>query len=131
MEPKTSDIRAELEARIKEAQDQLSVLKEERDKIDEKLRAIESEHNALLIVYHIEAKRLGKPTVPPFIRERIGRRFAGMKLTEALATLRKEQPQITKEQAHKILVKEGFDFRSDRTRSAVHFAWVALGRRKK
>ena len=131
MESKTGDIRSELEARIKEAQNQLSILKEERGKIDEKLRTTESEHNALLTVYHIEAKRLGKPTVPPFIRDRIGSRFAGMKLTEALVILKKEDPEITKKKAVHVLQQEGFDFRDKRPLSAVHFAMVALSRRKK
>jgi hypothetical protein len=87
--------------------------------------------SALRVVYGIEAERLGETRVPFWGREGAPSRFTGMKLTEALALLQKERPGINKKQAHRILVDEGFNFKSKRTLNAVHFAWITLDRREK
>ena len=127
----TGDIRRELEARITAIQKEIGSLHLEKAEIDAKLKYAEEKLSALRTVYGIEAERLGEIKVPLFAGKGTSYRFAGIKLTKALAILRQEQPKITKEQAHDILVKEGFNFRTNRTRSAVHFAWIALDRRGK
>ena len=126
----TGDIRKELQARIAEVQKEIGNLQEERGKLEEKLRDAERKLNALRDVYGIEAERFGEQKLPLFIGRGVSYRFAGMKLTEALQIVRTEQPKVNKEQARKILEKEGFDFRGKRPGSAVHFAWVCLDRRK-
>jgi len=131
MESKTGDIRAELEAMIMEIQNKIVSMKEARSKIDEDLKDADSALAALRTVYEIEARRFGETRVPFWGREGTPSRFAGMKLTDALAVIRKEKPEINKQQALKILKGEGFDFRGKRPLPAVHFAWVALSRRKK
>jgi hypothetical protein len=131
MKAKANDIRNELRARIAEAQKEIGVLQIDRTKIDEKLKDAEKRLNALRVVYAIEAERLGEVKTPLFTEKGAPSRFTGMKLIDALAILKKEQPNITKKQAHDILVKEGFAFRSDRTLNAVHFAWIGLERSEK
>lgn len=131
MVPNKGDIREELEARMTEVQKEIGALQQERDKIEEKLQDAEVKLGALRRVYEIEAERLGEPRIPLFARKGAINRFAGMKLIDAIALLRKENPRIDKYAAHKQLVKEGFDFRGKRSLPAVHFAWVALDRRGK
>jgi chromosome segregation ATPase len=126
-----SDIRQGLEERIKEALDEINKLLVEKDDTQAKLREAESRLNALRAVYDTESRRFGeyKPELMP--KEKTSRRFAGMKLIEALDLLRKEQPVISKRQALQILESEGFDFRGKRPLTAIHFCWMALDRRKK
>lgn len=131
MEPKKSDIRAELESMMVEIQQKIAAMKVQRDKIDENLKDADSALASLRTVYEIESKRLGEYKVTIFPRKGLSNRFAGMKLTEALTVIRKEQPTIDKRGVLKILKKESFDFRGKRPLPAVHFAWVALDRRKK
>lgn len=131
MESKTSDIREELQRRMSEVQEQLDKLLSKRDMIDEMLQSTQARLRALRVVYENEVERLGEYKAPLFVGKGAPSRFAGMKLTNALALLRKEKPGISKREACKILEKEEFNFRTNRHLSAVHFAWVALGRRKK
>lgn len=125
------DIRVELEARMAKIQKEIGALQAERAKIDEKLKGTEDMLNALRTVYGMEAERLGEKGVPLFPQGGISYRFAGMRLVDALAVIQQENPTIDKRQALKILEGEGFDFRGKRPLPAVHFAWVALSRRKK
>jgi hypothetical protein len=125
------DIRNELEARIHEVQNEIGSLQADKAKIDEKLQNAEKKLGALREVYRIEAERHGDTKVPLFRREGISYRFAGMRLVDALDIIQQENPKIDKRQALKILEREGFDFRGKRPLPAVHFAWVALGQRKK
>lgn len=126
-----TDMRRELEARMTEIQEGIGTLQEERHKIDKKLQYAESALTALRQVYEIEARRFGETRVTFWGKEGAPSRFTGMKLTEALTIIRKEKPRIDKRQARRILEQEGFDFRGKRPLSAVHFAWIALDRRKK
>jgi septal ring factor EnvC (AmiA/AmiB activator) len=131
MHSETGDIRKELENRITAIQNEIGKFQEERGKIDKKLQDAESKLNALRVVYQIEAERWGERKAP--LMPSVGKsyRFAGMRLIDALALIRKEEPRSDKRQALAILQKEGFDFRGKRPLPAVHFAWVALDRRKK
>jgi hypothetical protein len=131
METKTDDIRVELEAMMAEIQHKIVSLKEEEDKIGEQLKDAESALAALRTVYEIQSRRLGEYKAHLFPRKGAPSRFAGMRLVDALLIIRQENPRIDKRQALKILEKEGFDFRGKRPLPAVHFAWVALERRKK
>ena len=131
MESKMGDMREELQKRISEVQKRLDKLLAERDMIDELLQATQVRLRALRVVYENEAERLGVQKAPLFVGKDAPSRFTGMKLINALALLRKEKPGITKRAACKILEKEGFNFRTNRHLSAVHFAWINLDRRKK
>ena len=131
MVPNKGDIREELEARMAEIQKEIGALLEKKSNLDDKLRDAEAKLFALRRVYEIEAERLGEPKVPLFARKGAINRFAGMKLIEALAIIRRENPSIDKRQALKILGKEGYDFRGKRPLPAVHFTWIALDRREK
>ncbi len=131
MQSNTTDIRKELETLIAEAQNQIGALQEKKSEIEKDLQDAESALSALRQVYEIQARHFGETRVRFWGREGTSYRFASMKLTEALAIIRKEQPRIDKKQALKILQKEGFDFRGKRPLPAVHFAWVALDRRGK
>lgn len=131
MQWNTTDIRGELEKMIAQVQSEIGSMQEERSKIDKKLQEAESALGALRHVYELQAKRFGETKVPLFAGTGVSYRFAGMKLTEALTLIRKEQPRVNKKQACEILKKEGFDFRGKRPLPAVHFAWVAIERRKK
>ena len=128
---KDTDIRNELGARITEIQKEIGALQEEKAKIDDKLKDAEKRLSALRVVYGIEAERLGEPTVPLFVGKGAPSRFTGMRLIDALALLKKEHPRITKRQARDRLVKEGFAFRTGRSLSAVHFAWITLEKKEK
>jgi len=131
MQSNKGDIRSELENRITTIQKKIGRLQEERSSIDKKLQDAESKLSALRVVYQIEAERFGE-TKPPLIPS-AGKsyRFAGMRLIDAIALIRKEKPRIDKRGALEILQKEGFDFRGKRPLPAVHFAWVALDRKGK
>ena len=129
MQSKNSDIRRELESRIAEVQGEIGSLQESRGKIEKKLQEAEAKLSALRTVYQIEAERLGEPRVPLFAKEGVPYRFSGLKLTEALAIIRRERPEINKKEVLNVLEKEGFDFRGRRPLTAVHFAWIALDRR--
>ena len=131
METKIGDIRKDLESMMAEIQEKIAFMRKERDGIDEQLRDADSALASLRTVYEIQAKRLGEHKAPLFVGKGAPSRFAGMKLTNALALLRKEKPGISKREACKILEKEKFNFRTNRHLSAVHFAWVALDKRKK
>lgn len=133
-----SDLRRELETRIHEIQSEIAFLQADRAKIDEKLKAMEEKVAALRTVYGMEAERLGEPKAPLFPEKGKPYRFAGMRLIDALAVIRDENPRILKmpfgkpkREALKILQQEGFDFKGKRPLPAVHFAWIALDRRKK
>ena len=125
------DIREELEAMMTEIQKEIGALLEEKSKLDDKLQDADAKLFALRRVYEIEAERLGEPKIPLFGRKGAAHRFAGMKLIDAIAIIRRETPGIDKRQALKTLEKEGYDFRGKRPLPAVHFAWIALERRKK
>ena len=138
MVPNKGDIREELETMMTEVQKGIGALQQERDKIDEKLQDAEVKLGALRRVYEIEAERLGEPRIPLFARKGAANRFAGMRLIDALVVIRDENPRILKmpggkpkREALKMLHKEGFDFKGKRPLPAVHFAWIALDRRKK
>lgn len=130
METKKDDFRAELESIIDEIQRQIVSMRQERERIDEKLRDADSALASLRSVYDIQSRRLGETRARFWGREGAPSRFTGMRLIDALALVRKEQPRISKREACKILEKEGFTFRTNRHLSAVHFAWIALDRRK-
>jgi len=126
-----ADIREELKNRIAAAQKEIHNLEVEKDKINKELRVKLMSLSALQVVYENESKRFGEHRLPLFTGKGKSYRFAGMRLVDALAIIRQEHPEIDKRQALKILEKEGFDFKGKRHLSAVHFAWVALNRRKK
>ena len=126
METRSGDIRKELQSRISEIQKKMGELQTERANIDEKLKSYEEKITALRTVYSIEAEKYGEPKVPLFVGEGVSYRFAGMRLIDALRLIKKEKPKIDKHDAHKLLLKEGFDFKGKRSLSAVHFAWIAL-----
>lgn len=125
------DLREELKSRIVRVQQEVEDLKAEKDKIDKKLQDADAKLNTWRRAYEIEAERVGETGLPLFVKSGKSYRFAGMRLIDALAMLRKEQPAINKEQAREILETGGFDFRGKRPLPAVHFAWVALNRKKK
>lgn len=131
MESQTSDIRKELEGRMAEIQNEIGNLREERETISKKLLAAEAKLIALRTVYGMEAERLGESKAPLFVGKGAPSRFTGMKLIEALALVRKGNPKISKREACKILEREGFNFRTNRHLSAVHFAWIALEQKEK
>jgi hypothetical protein len=128
MESKANDIRKELENRMAEIQKEIGSLREKRDELDRKVQDAESKLSALRVVYGIEAERLGEPRVPLFAGKGAPSRFTGMRLIDALRTLRQAQPKITKQQARKILEAENFSFRTKRVGSAIHFAWINIDR---
>lgn len=135
---KSVDLRGELKKRITKAQQDIDKLKEKRDEMEDQIDEAEERLITWREAYEMESKRLGKPVLPFSTKTGKSYRFAGMKLTKALAIVQKEHPEISKEQpkigkraALKVLQDEGFDFRGKRPLPAVHFAWVALGRRKK
>lgn len=129
--PNTTDIRVALEARIAETQKEIGDLQAKRAKIDEELKGVEDRLSALRTVYAMEAERLGVSKVPLFVEKGKPYRFAGIRLIDALAIIRQEHPTINKREALTILKREGYDFRGKRPLPAVHFAWVAINRRKK
>lgn len=131
MESDMGDIRKELENRVTTTQKEIGALVEQREEIDRKLRKVDSELSALRAVYEAEARRFGERKPALFARKGVSYRFAGMRLIDALVAIRKEHPQIDKRGALEILQDDGFDFRGKRPLPAVHFAWVALERRKK
>ncbi len=126
-----SDYRNQLEEMMAEIQKKSASLRAEKDKIDEQLRDADSALAALRTVYEFESKRLGENKVPLFIGKDATSRFAGMRLINALAIIRRENPGISKREACRILEKEGFNFRTNRHLSAVHFAWIALEKKEK
>lgn len=130
MQPNRGDIREELVDRMAAVLGNIDHLKEQRAKIDKQLQEESERLSALRIVYDAEAKRFGEPSGPLFPKRGGPSRFAGMKVGQALKIIRQENPKITKEQAHKLLVKEGFDFGTKRSKSSVHFAWIGLERAK-
>jgi hypothetical protein len=128
---KSANLARQLQHRMDKIQKEIDKLKGGREKIDRKLKEAQSRMNIWRQAYEMEVGRTGKPRLPISTKEDKTYRFAGMRLVDALALVRQEQAGITKEQAHKILVEEGFNFRTGRSRNAVHFAWVALDNRKK
>lgn len=130
MQASTTDIRKELENMIAQVQNEIGSMQEEKSKIEKKLQEAESALSSLRQVYEFQAKRFGETRARFWGKEGKPYRFAGMRLVDALAAIRQENRQIDKRQALKILQKEGFDFRGKRPLPAVHFAWVALDRRK-
>lgn len=131
MESKMGDIRQELQNWITTVQGEIGKLQAERGKIEEKLQEAEAALSSLRQVYELQAKRFGETTAPLFAKKGTSYRFAGMRLVDAIAVIRRENPGIDKRQTLKMLEKEGYDFRGKRPLPAVHFAWVALDRRKK
>jgi len=131
MQSNRGDIRKELEDRIATIQKKIGKLQEERSSIDKKLQDAESKLNALRVVYQIEAERFGEYKAPLIPSAGKSYRFAGMRLIDSIALIRKERPGIDKKGVLAILEREGFDFRGKRPLPAVHFAWVALERKKK
>jgi len=126
MESNKGDIREELQRRMGEEQERFDKLFAEKDLIEEELAAINSRLGALRIVYENEVRRLGA-----LARGDRVSRFAGMRVIEALRIIKAEQPNITRQQAHEILVKEGFDFRGKKSKRVVNFGWMALDRKKR
>ena len=126
MESNKGDIREELQRRMREEKGRFDKLFAEKDLIEEELTAINSRLSALRIVYEDEVRRLGVPA-----RGRRVSRFAGMGVIEALRIIKAEQSNITRQQAHEILVREGFDFRDKKSKRVVNFGWMALKRSEK
>lgn len=130
METKTHDMRAELEQFMAEIQNKMASLRSKRDKINEELKDADDALAALRRVYELQSKRMGEHRAPLFPGKGAPSRFTGMKLIDALALIRKENPGINKREACKVLEREDFNFRTDRHLSAVHFAWIALDRKE-
>lgn len=126
----TTDLRQELESRIQTIQREIDRLKQEKVNLDSRLQNAESQLNVWREAYRMESERLGMPSLPLFTKGEKSYRFAGMRIGEAVDTLRKENPEITKGQIREILDKEGFNFRGKNPGQAIHFAWIALNRRK-
>lgn len=131
MPSKWEHIKQELESRMSAIQRQVDKLKEQKVRIDEKLHDANSKLAALRVVYEMEAERFGEQKLPLSSTKGSRYRFIGMKLSEALTVLRKEQPEISKEEACQMLQKQGFDFRGKRPLTAVHFAWINLENKEK
>jgi hypothetical protein len=131
MPSKWESIKRELEGRMSAIQGQVDRLKEQKARIDEKLHDANSKLAALRVVYEMEAERFGKQRLPLSSTKGRRYRFIGMKLSEALMVLRKEQPEISKKEACQMLQKYGFDFKGKRPLTAVHFAWISLENREK
>lgn len=127
----TADFRDELRSRIEQLQKAINELMEKRHTIDAQISQAEAELKTWREAYQIEAERLGEPRLPLFSKDGKTYRFAGMRLTDAIATIRKENPEITKKQARQILESENFDFRGKNPGNAIHFAWVSVDRRGK
>lgn len=125
------DLRKGLKSRMDVVQREIDRLKKQKDLIDWKLKQAQSQLNIWRGAYEMEADSLGQPSLPLPTTEGKTYRFAGMRLIDALALLRKEQPRISKKEACKILNEEGFNFRTNRHLSAVHFAWIALEQKEK
>ena len=131
MAKETRDARQELADIIAELQSEADSLRRDRARIDAKLKDVDEKINVVRAAFAITSERHGEPIMPLFTEKGQPSRFVGMKVGDALKILKKENPKITKEQAYKILVKEKFDFRDKRPKTAVHFAWIALERSKK
>lgn len=127
----SADLREELKNRVVTIQQEIDRLKVERDAINKKLQDVESKLSVWRQAYEFEVGRLGEPSLPLFNKGGKSYRFVGMRLVDAVALIRQEQPEVDKRQALQILKKECFDFRGKRPLPAVHFAWVAIDRRKK
>lgn len=127
MHSQTIDIRHELGNRMSEIEEQIELLKEERNAIDKKIQEADSRLAALRTIYQMENERLGRII---FVPTKEPSRFAGMKVTEALSLIRREQPEITKGQALRILKRQGFDFRGKKPRRVINLAWINLERSK-
>ncbi len=125
------DIRKELKIMITDTQNAIVDLQKKKDKINEELQDAESALSALRQVYEIQAKRFGEIEEPLSAKESTSYRFAGMRLIDALAILKKENPKIDKRQAVRLLQEEGYNFRGKRPLTAVHFAWIVLGRKNR
>jgi hypothetical protein len=123
------DIRKELKGRMTAMMAKANSLRQERDEIDKKLEDISTQLNALRVIYESEAKRMGG--VATSMQHLAGMRFTGMGVIEALRIIKTEQPTVTRQQAHNILVKEGFDFQGKKSKRVVNFGWMALERSKK
>lgn len=118
------DITKELEDRMAIMQGEVDILQRQRNEIDKKLQDMAMQLSAVRTVYEGEIKHFGGKGIS------IGR-FAGMGVVEALGIIKAEQPNITRQQAHEILIKEGFDFRGKKSKRVVNFGWMALERREK
>jgi regulator of replication initiation timing len=118
------DIRKELKERLDAIEQKAQSLYREKARIDEELKEITEQWNALRLVYKRETEDLGE------VGDSVNR-FAGMRLVDAVALIRKERWGVTKKQVKEVLAKEGFDFRGKNPGKAVHFAWVAVDNRKK
>ena len=128
----SSDLREELKNRMDKAKEEIDKLLADRQVIEELLSQAQTRLNTWREAYTMETERLGKPALPLFSTEgEKSYRFSGMKVGEALDIIRKEQPEIDKKGALEILSRGNFDFRGKRPLPAVHFAWVALDRRRK
>ena len=124
-----NDIRQELKNRMELVLKEIDKLKTERDSIDKKLQEADSRLASLRKVYESEEERYG-PDLPLWTGEERAR-FRGMSIGEALKTILKEKPNITKKQAVDILQKGGYDFRKKSPLRVVHFTFLGLrGKRK-
>jgi hypothetical protein len=118
------DIRKGLEDEMAAMQTEASTLERQRDEIDKKLQDVTNQLNALRVIYDGQTRRFGA-------RESSINRFAGMGVVEALSIIKSEQPHISREKAHDILVREGFNFRGKKSKRVVNFGWMALERSEK
>jgi predicted nuclease with TOPRIM domain len=128
VESRIADIRAELVARMSQIEEEIEKCKGRRNEIEREIQGLDSKLTALRTIYEMETERLGEFNLTPKAVK--PSRFSGMKATKALSIIRTENPGINKKQAQKILEEGGFDFRDKKPRRVVHFAWVALDRRK-
>jgi len=131
MVKETRDARQGLIDIMAELQREADSLLKDREKIDARLKDVGGKIRVFQEALRIASERYGETSMPLFTGSGQPSRFTGMRVGEALKILKKENPKITKVQAYNILVKEKFDFRGKRPKSAVHFAWIALGRSKK
>jgi chromosome segregation ATPase len=128
VESRVADIRAELVARMNRIEEEIEKHKEKRNEIEREIQGLDSKLAALRTIYEMENERLGKVDFKTEVVK--PSRFSGMKATKALSIVRTENPEVGKKEAQKILEEGGFDFRGKKPRRVVHFAWVALDRRK-
>ena len=126
-----NDLREELKARIEKAQEDLKNLLEKRGKYDEQIAQIQARLKIWGDAFALEREDKGDPNLPLFSKEPQPYRFTGMKLIEAVDSIRKEQPGINKKMAREILEKNSFDFQGKRPGTAIHFVWIALDKRAK
>ncbi|MFQ5861285.1 MAG: hypothetical protein ACE5IG_07045 [Dehalococcoidia bacterium] len=118
------DIRPDLEQRLETLRRRLRELHAQRAELEHLIRDVGQQLRTLEAVWRMEMERIGEGDVSP-AGFRDGRLLT-LPLGEAVALLRRENPDITKEEVRERLLQAGYDFRGRRVGNAVHAAWLAF-----